>query len=78
MNDLLYDALDVAIALREVEGAELGRGLVVVGVRFELFEQRAKLQYHVSRADKMERTIACDRLCARMTLPMADSKEGRA
>lgn len=44
MNDLLYDALDVAIALREVEGAELGGGLVVVGVRFELFERRAKLQ----------------------------------
>lgn len=38
VNDLLYDALDVAIALREVEGAELGGGLVVVGVRFELFE----------------------------------------
>lgn len=44
VNDLLYDALDIAIALREVEGAELGGGLVVVGVRFELFEQRSELQ----------------------------------
>ncbi len=78
MNDLLYDALDVAIALREVEGAELGGGLVVVGVRFELEEQRAELQYYVRRADRVERTIACDRLCARMTLPMADSVEERS
>lgn len=78
MNDLLYDALDVAIALREVEGAELGGGLVVVGVRFELFERRAKLQYNVHHAERRERTIACDRLCARMTLPMVDSVEGRA
>lgn len=43
VNDLLYDALDVAIALREVEGAELGGGLVVVGVRFELFEGQASI-----------------------------------
>lgn len=36
MDDLLYDALDVAVALRKVEGAELRRRLVVVGVRLEL------------------------------------------
>ena len=36
MNDLLYNTLDVAIAFREVEGAELRRRLVVVGVGFEL------------------------------------------
>ncbi len=37
VNDLLYDTLDVAIALRKVKGAELRRGLVVVGVGFELY-----------------------------------------
>ena len=36
VNDLLYNTLDVSIAFGEVERAELGRGLVVVGVRFEL------------------------------------------
>ena len=36
MDDLLHNSLDVAITLREVEGAELRGGLVVVGVRFEL------------------------------------------
>ena len=36
MDDLLHDTLDVAVALRKVEGAELRRRLVVVGVRFEL------------------------------------------
>ena len=36
VNDLLYNTADVAIALREVEGTELGRRLVVVGVRLEL------------------------------------------
>ena len=36
MDDLLYNTLDVSIAFGEVERAELGRGLVVVGVRFEL------------------------------------------
>ena len=37
VDDLLHNTLNVAIAFREVEGAELGRGLVVVGVRFELY-----------------------------------------
>ena len=36
MDDLLHNALNVAIALRKVEGAELGRVLVVVGVGLEL------------------------------------------
>ena len=36
VDDLLHNTPDVAIALREVEGAELSRRLVVVGVRLEL------------------------------------------
>ena len=36
VDDLLHNTLDVAIAFREVEGAELRRRLVVVGVGFEL------------------------------------------
>ena len=36
MDDLLHNTPDVTIALREVEGTELGRRLVVVGVRLEL------------------------------------------
>lgn len=40
MDDLLHDTLDVAITLREVEGAELRRGLVEVGMGFELLTIR--------------------------------------
>ena len=36
VDDLLDYAPDVAVALREVEGTELGWRLVVVGVRLEL------------------------------------------
>ena len=36
MDDLLHNTTDVAIPLSEVEVAEAGWGLVVVGVRFEL------------------------------------------
>ena len=36
MDDLLHYTLYVAIALRKIEGAELRRRLVVVGVGFEL------------------------------------------
>ena len=36
VDDLLHDTLDVTIALSEVESTELGRRLVVVGVRLEL------------------------------------------
>ena len=43
MNDLLHNTLDVAIALRKVEGAELRRRLVVVGVGFELDKQPSVL-----------------------------------
>ena len=43
VDDLLHNSLDVAIALREVEGAELRGGLVVVGVGFEL-EEPAEVQ----------------------------------
>ena len=40
MDDFLHNTTDVAIPLSEVKVAEAGRGLVVVGVRFEL-ENRA-------------------------------------
>lgn len=43
VDDLLHNTLDVAIAFREVEGAELGRSLVVVRVGLEL-EAGTKLQ----------------------------------
>lgn len=36
MDDLLHNAADVAIALREVEGTQLSGRLVVVRVRTEL------------------------------------------
>lgn len=36
MNDLLYNTLNVAVALCEVERTELRRRLVVVGMRLEL------------------------------------------
>lgn len=39
VNDLLHNTPDVAIAFREVEGAELGRRLVVVGMRLELSDE---------------------------------------
>ena len=39
MDDLLHNTLDVAIALREVERTELRRGLVEMGVGFELVKQ---------------------------------------
>ena len=47
MDDLLHDTLNVAIALRKVEGAELRRRLVVVGVRLELFRQGDLIQWIV-------------------------------
>ena len=43
MDDLLHYTLYVAIALRKIEGAELRRRLVVVGVGFEL-EEPAEVQ----------------------------------
>ena len=43
VDDLLHNTLDVAIALRKVEGAELRRRLVVVGVGFELDKQPSVL-----------------------------------
>ena len=43
MDNLLHNTLDVAIALRKVEGAELRRRLVVVGVGFELDKQPSVL-----------------------------------
>ena len=36
VDDLLHNTPNVAVTLREVEGTELGRRLVVVGVRLEL------------------------------------------
>ena len=36
MDDLLHNTPDVTIALREVEGTELRRRFVVVGMRLEL------------------------------------------
>lgn len=36
VDNLLHNTLDVSIAFSVVERAELGRGLVLVGVRFEL------------------------------------------
>lgn len=36
MDDLLYNTPDVTVAFREVEGTELRRRLIVVGVRLEL------------------------------------------
>lgn len=36
VDDLLYNTPDVTVALREVEGTELRRRLVVVGMRLEL------------------------------------------
>ena len=41
MDDLLHYAPDVAIALREVEGTELRRRLVVMGVRLKLDVQKS-------------------------------------
>jgi hypothetical protein len=38
MDDFFDDTPDVAIAFGIIEGAKLGGGLVVVGVRFELDE----------------------------------------
>lgn len=37
MDDLLHNTADVAIALSKVEVPKAGGGLVVVGVRLELF-----------------------------------------
>lgn len=37
VDNLFYDPANVTVALGEVEGTELGRGLVVVGVCRELY-----------------------------------------
>ncbi len=47
MDNLLHNTADVAIALREVEGTELRRRLVVVGVRLELEFWQSKFSGHV-------------------------------
>ena len=57
MDDLLHNTLDVAIALRKVKGAELRRGLVVVGVGFELLRQPILLNIR-SKNEGEEHTIA--------------------
>ena len=57
VDDLLHNTLDVAIALREVKGAELRRGLVVVGVGFELLRQPILLNIP-SKNEGEEHTIA--------------------
>ena len=43
MYDLLYNTPDVAIALRKVEGTELRRGLVMMGMRLELSTENSWL-----------------------------------
>ena len=43
MDNLLHDTTNVAIAFGIVEGTELGRGLVVVGVGFELVPRNTEL-----------------------------------
>jgi hypothetical protein len=71
MDDLLHNATDVAISLSVIERTELGRCLVVMGVRFKL---AAKTSVYVKvLMNNAGRTMACERLCARITLPIVDS-----
>ena len=58
VDDLLHNTLDVAIALSEVEGAELGRSLVVVRVGLELLKVMTKFLTERQRSEVNERTIA--------------------
>ena len=70
MDDLLHNTPDVAVALREVEGTELGRRLVVVGVRLELESKEFGIGVLRETQAKLRRTMAWERLCARITLPI--------
>jgi len=70
VDDFLHNTTDVTIALSEIEVAETGRVFVVVSVGFELIPL---LVERVKYANKRGLTIACDRLCARITLPIVVS-----
>ena len=70
MDDFLHNTTDVTIALSEIEVAETGRVFVVVSVGFELIPL---LVERMKYANKRGLTIACDRLCARITLPIVVS-----
>lgn len=70
MDDLLHNTTDVAIPLSEIEVAEAGGGLVVVGVRFEL-EKSSELEVDPAATKTAGHTIVCERLCALITRPMA-------
>lgn len=69
VDDLLHDSTDVAISLGEVEGTETSGSLVEMGVGFELDKESGS----ASSAIQIERTMACERLWALMTLPMVRS-----
>jgi hypothetical protein len=72
MNNLLHNATNVAVSLSIIERAELGRCFVVMGVRFELAARKTSSDGG-ALMDNPGRTMACERLCARITLPIVDS-----
>ena len=69
MDDLLDDPADVAVALGEVERAQLGGVLVQIRVRLELLRGRAIVSGVPPECSEI-RTMACERLCALITRPM--------
>lgn len=73
MDDLLHDTPDVTIAFRKVERTELSGVLVVVCVRLELNAPNPSSVHAPAIKIQERRTMVCDRLCARMTLPIVES-----
>jgi hypothetical protein len=72
VNDLLHNTTNVTIALGIIEWTEFCRRLIVVGVRFELVA--GELYIRNVSANEVRRTIACERLCVRITLPIVNSR----
>ena len=72
MNDLLHNTTNVAIAFGIIEWTEFCRCLVVVGVRIELVARELYISNVSTNNDR--RTIGWARLCARITLPIVNSR----
>lgn len=74
MDDVLDNSADVTVTLSEIEVTETGGVLIEMSVRLELEDMARCVRTHCHcTINWFEHTMACERLCARMTRPIAFS-----
>ena len=72
MDDLLNYSTNITVTFCKIEITQTGRFFVVMGVRLELESFFFSVTFR-SGIRRMRHTMACERLCVRMTLPIVRS-----